>query len=197
MSAPVPTVLIATDVFGNTPALASLVRQLGLPCLVVSPFGDETPQFRSEQQAYQAFLARGGVARYADTLAAILQSRQAELRYALGFSAGASALWINSSQPQAAHLQAMTLFYGSRIRDYRQLQPLCPVRLIFAEQEAAFDPAELVHELRRHGHAAEIAKGSRHGFMNPYSRGACVKAQARYTAELQAWLHQADKRAAA
>ncbi|MBI3285475.1 MAG: dienelactone hydrolase family protein [Burkholderiales bacterium] len=193
-SAPPPQVLIATDVFGNTPAVASLVRQLGVTALVVSPHEEER-QFRNEQLAYQAFLAIGGVARYADKLAQVLQQEQ--INYAIGFSAGASALWINASQPQAALLQAMTLFYGSRIRDQRTLLPRCPVRLIFAEQEAAFDPAELAADLQRRGHAAEIAKGSRHGFMNPYSRGSCVKAQARYTQELQEQMQGAFTLAAA
>lgn len=181
--------LIVTDVFGNTPAVAGLLRQLAVPAIVVAPFSSEAMSFRSEQEAYQAFIVEGGVARYANKVADVLRAHQADIRYAVGFSAGASALWINSDSDVMSHLQSAVLFYGSRIRDYRQIQPLCPMRLIFAEQEAAFEPAELVRDLRQRGHVADIAKNTLHGFMNPYSRGSCVKSQAQYTAELIELLH--------
>lgn len=190
------TVLIATDVFGFTPAVSSLVRSLACECLVLSPYED-TPAagaenttagaaslFSSEQKAYHAFLAGGGVARYADKLARTLRQRHADITMAIGFSAGASALWIVSALPEAVQLQSATLFYGSRIRDHQQLQPVCPVRLIFAEKEAAFDAAQLVAALRQRGHQAELARHTSHGFMNPYARGFCVKTQASYVQQL-------------
>jgi len=190
------TILIATDVFGITPAVQSLVRQLSVNALIISPFQDTERQFRSEQDAYQAFIAEGGVARYTEKLDTILQQHTG-LTHAIGFSAGASALWISSQHEFVRSLQNMVLFYGSRIRDYREVLPVCPVRLIFAEQEAAFDPAKLVNDLRQRGHPAELAKGTRHGFMNAYSRGCCVKSQTRYTAELFGLLHPASDKAAA
>ncbi|WP_423709390.1 hypothetical protein [Undibacterium sp. WLX3042] len=193
---PAATVLIATDVFGITPAVQSLVRQLSVNALIISPFQDTERQFRSEQDAYQAFIAEGGVARYTEKLNAILQQRSG-LKHAIGFSAGASALWISSQHEFVRSLQNMVLFYGSRIRDHREIRPVCPVRLIFAEQEAAFDPAGLVSDLRQRGHTAELAKATRHGFMNAYSRGCCVKSQTRYSAELFALLHPASGQAAA
>ncbi len=94
-------------------------------------------------------------------------------------------------------IQETVLFYGSRIRDYRDIQPCCPVRLIFAEQEPAFTPQELVNDLRLRGHSAEIVKGTAHGFMNSYSRGSCVKSQTRFTAELLHLLHATHSKAAA
>ncbi|MBC3918840.1 hypothetical protein H8L32_15215 [Undibacterium sp. CY18W] len=179
-----PVLLIVTDVFGNTPAIASFARQFPLPCLIASPFSGETIQYPAETLAYHAFIAQGGVAAYADKLSRLIGDNQSSLRYAIGFSAGASALWLNSENPVMANLQQAVLFYGSRIREHRDIQPGCPARLIFAEQEAAFEPAELVSDLRRRGHAAELVKGSRHGFMNPYSSGFCLKTQERYLQEL-------------
>ncbi|MFZ6767316.1 hypothetical protein ACO0LM_09535 [Undibacterium sp. Di26W] len=179
-----PVLLIVTDVFGNTPAIASFARQFPLPCLIASPFSGETIQYPAETLAYHAFIARGGVAAYADRLSQLIQNHQSSLRYAIGFSAGASALWLNSANPAMANLQQAILFYGSRIRDHRDIQPACPLRLIFAEQEAAFEPAELVSDLRQRGHVAELVKGSKHGFMNPYSSGFCLKTQEHYLQEL-------------
>jgi len=193
---PRPTVLIVTDVFGNTPAVSGLIRQLDINAIVVSPWEDEDCGYRSEQDAYQAFIVEGGIARYANKLLAVLREQDA-LDFAIGFSAGASALWINSEDESMRTIQNAVLFYGSRIRDYRAIKPVCPTRLIFAEQEAAFAPSEVVSELNRSGHHAEIAKGTKHGFMNAYSRGCCVKSQTRYTAELVALIHASSKKAAA
>lgn len=183
------TVLIATDVFGANPAIDSMVRSLDCKCLVVSPYDQAQTVFYSEQAAYHAFLAEGGVARYADKIQRILQDPENTIRLAIGFSAGASALWISSASPAAASLNAMVLFYGSRIRDHRQVQPLCPVRLIFAEHEAAFDANELTTALLQKGRQAELVKNSRHGFMNPYSRGFCLKTQGIYLNQLHQLVH--------
>ncbi|MFZ6743347.1 dienelactone hydrolase family protein [Undibacterium sp. JH2W] len=179
-----PVLLIVTDVFGNTPAIASFARQFPLSSLIASPFDGEQIQYPAETLAYHAFIAQGGVAAYADKLGSLIHTHQSSLRYAIGFSAGASALWLNSVNPAMANLQQAVLFYGSRIRDHRDVQPVCPTRLIFAEQEAAFEPAELVSDLRQRNHDAELVKGSKHGFMNPYSAGFCLKTQERYMKEL-------------
>ena len=195
-----PELLIVTDVFGNTPAIASFARQFPVSSLIVSAFPTEPGQpmpYPSEQLAYHAFIAGGGVAAYAHKLAGLLQEHQASLRFAIGFSAGASALWMNSASPAMANLEQAVLFYGSRIREYREILPACPVKLVFAEQEAAFEPAELVADLRRRGHAAEMLKGSRHGFMNPYSAGFCLKTQERYLKELQKMLELASQNSCA
>ncbi|MFZ6656744.1 dienelactone hydrolase family protein [Undibacterium sp. TJN19] len=184
VSASAPELLIVTDVFGNTPAIANFARQFSLTSLIASPLSDAHSQFATEKLAYHAFIAGGGIAFYSKQLASLLERHQTSLRYAIGFSAGASALWINSATPAMAGLQASVLFYGSRIREHRDIQPNSPVRLIFSEQEAAFEPAELVSDLRQRGHAAEIVKNTRHGFMNPYSSGYCLKTQERFVNEL-------------
>ena len=183
-SASPPVLLIVTDVFGNTPAIASFARQFLLPCLIASPYTGEKTQYPAETLAYHAFIAEGGVAAYAEHLSHLIEDYHSSLRYAIGFSAGASALWLNSANPAMENLQQAVLFYGSRIRDHRDVQPACPTRLIFAEQEAAFEPAELVNDLRQRGHGAELVRGSKHGFMNPYSAGFCLKTQERFMKEL-------------
>ncbi|MBY0573176.1 MAG: hypothetical protein K2P84_05810 [Undibacterium sp.] len=171
------SVLIATDVFADTAAVSSIARYLDLQCHIVSPF-DTTLFHKNEQTAYQHFLACGGVASYAKKITNSLRE-QCQISHVIAFSVGASAWWLQCETP-APSLASATLFYGSRIRDYPDLQAHCPTQFIFAEQEAAYPPAELVASLRRSGHQAEIAKGTRHGFMNPYSAGFSLKAQTHY-----------------
>jgi dienelactone hydrolase len=181
------SVLIATDVFGVTPAIHSLVRSLGRKCLVVSPFDEDLPppEYRAEHEAYQSFVAAGGVQRYAYRIREALAVSGRKIEFAVGFSAGASALWMTAATDAAADWREAVLFYGSRIRDHQDLQPKCPVHLIFAEREAAFDPRELAERLARNGHKVELAADTAHGFMNPYSGGFFVKTQQKYLEVLQ------------
>ena len=171
------SVLIVTDIFGNTPAIASLQRHLGLPCLIVSPF-DEGFCVDNEQRAYQAFLAQGGVQAYANKLKQALIGRTG-IQHVIAFSAGASAWWL-AEAAQAKPVDSITLFYGSRIRDHLDIQTNANVHFVFAEHENAFKPAQLVKQLRERGYHAEIAIGSKHGFMNPYSAGFSLKTQTHY-----------------
>jgi dienelactone hydrolase len=171
------TVLIVTDVFGNTPAIASLQRSLGQSCIVVSPF-DDGYSAKNEQDAYQAFLAAGGVHTYAKKLQAIVQE-QKQIRHVIGFSAGASAWWL-SNNSHLNDLHSTTLFYGSRIRDHLDIQSHHPTHFIFAEHENAYQAQQVVKALRQRGYDAELAIGCKHGFMNPYSSGFSLKTQTHY-----------------
>lgn len=177
-------ILIATDVFGLTPAVATLARHFPYACEIISPV--EGQHFQSEQLAYTHFVANGGVAAYAVKIAQQLQTKQLSGDYllALGFSAGASALWSLSQHAEWKTCQGMVLFYGSRIRELRDVQPVCPTRLIFAEKEAAFDPKDLVLDLCRRGHQAELVRQASHGFMNSYSAGYQAKLYTQYIEQL-------------
>lgn len=185
------SVLIITDVFGHTPAIASLQRYLGLPCLVVSPF-DADFSVRNEQQAYQAFIAAGGVQAYSIKLREFVR-QQPQLRHVIGFSAGASAWWLSCAE-HAHTIQSASLFYASRIRDHLDIHSVCDTHFIFAEQENAYQPQLLVQALRQRGHLAEVAPGTKHGFMNPYAAGFSLKTQTHYLDTLAEKVHM--KRAA-
>lgn len=183
------TVLIVTDVFGNTPAIASLQRYLGLSCIIASPF-DAGYATNNEQQAYQAFLASGGVQAFAKKLKTIAQDQQ-QLTHVIGFSAGASAWWL-ACEELSLQLDSATLFYGSRIRDHLDIQSHCDTHFIFAEHENAYQPNIVVKELRQRGHQAEVAIGCKHGFMNPYSAGFSLRMQTHYLEILAQKLHKQE-----
>ncbi|MFA9274455.1 MAG: hypothetical protein ACEQSE_06210 [Candidatus Aquirickettsiella gammari] len=185
------TVLIVTDVFGNTPAIASLQRFLGINSIVTSPFADDYA-VNNEQQAYQAFLAAGGVQAYSLKLRELVR-QQAQLRHVIGFSAGASAWWLSCAE-HAHAIQSASLFYASRIRDHLDIHSACDTHFIFAEQENAYQPQLLVQALRQRGHQAEVAPGTKHGFMNPYAAGFSLKTQTHYLDTLAEKVHM--KRAA-
>ena len=173
LTSPMPTtcaklVLFVTDIFGHTPEAQALARQLGGSVRIVSPFGSDRPRFASEMEAYAAFSAASSV----EVFATVVAGELARVRYdlAVGFSAGAAALWLALAQATAPPAQAV-LYYGSRIRQHAELRPAGNAHLIFAECEASFNPAELVATLRAGGINAEVLPGTAHGFMNRLSPG--------------------------
>ncbi|MBI3711640.1 MAG: hypothetical protein HY253_01575, partial [Burkholderiales bacterium] len=129
------SVLIITDVYGETPAVASLARQLPAPCHIIAPETSSAP-FKNGQQAYQGFLAAGGVAAYANKIAQFLQTPTPQhthhaIQHVIAFSAGASAWWLQSAQ-LTIPIHSATLFYASRVRDHADLNSACPTHFVFA-----------------------------------------------------------------
>lgn len=161
-------VLIASDIFGITPELRALARRIDRAPVLVSPYGDTLPAAADEQQAYAAFQHAGGIAAYAGVLAAAIEAQRPQVLVA--FSAGATAAWLALAR-ECLPIRCAMLFYGSRIRDYLDLRPTVPARLVFAEHETACDATALVDTLRRNGADAAVMPGTRHGFMNARSPG--------------------------
>ncbi len=168
--------LLATDVFGESPSTASLCRQFAIPTHVISPY-EEIPSFKTEQQAYERFLAVGGIAAYAEKIQDYLARNQ--VQHVLGFGVGGSAWWMKSAA-KATHLQSATLFYASRVRHHLDVASPCSTHFVLAQHEAAYDSSKLAQELIRRGHHAEIAKQAKHGFMNSFAAGFSLKLQTNY-----------------
>ncbi|WP_459854771.1 dienelactone hydrolase family protein [Humidesulfovibrio idahonensis] len=192
-----PSILVAADVFGITPELRlslapleaapkppkrgaasrkrhdhHLIEAEELTITFVSPHPFNRT-FRDETEGYAAFVEAGGVAAYAARVREALEAAPHCFDLALGFSAGATALWLCLADAELEPWlpKRAELYYGSRIREHAHLEPRRQTRLIFAEKEASFDPAELAARLRGLGHNALVIPGSAHGFMNALSPG--------------------------
>lgn len=183
---------VATDIFGETPELlawlAPIVAAGGGTLELVSPY--ETPLVEevmtpkdgaADELAYQQFLAQGGLSAYVEKLQQHFQLQQ-EPFIAIGFSAGAAALWQLAASPQPG-LQQLVGFYGGQIRHCADLQPLVSTRLIWAE-ETHFDVAQLHQQLALRALVSSVLTPYQHGFINPYSIGFNQKAASDY----QRWL---------
>lgn len=186
-----PTLVVAADVFGATDDLRRFAASLAPDAMVVSPHADGRV-FADEAQGYAALMAQGGVQAYARRLATELTARPPR-QLAVGFSAGASALWFCLCVPEFCPRIAMpehaALYYGSRIREAAHLRPRAmTTRLVFAEREASFDPAPLAATLSAAGLDASVIPGSAHGFMNPLSAGYDARLCAKEKAKLAALL---------
>lgn len=76
--------------------------------------------------------------------------------YVLGYSVGATTAWLCSEEK----CDGVIGYYGSRIRNYLETNPKCPVLLFFPQQEKSFNV-----------HAKKFA--GNHGFADPYSINFC------------------------
>jgi len=179
-----PKILVASDIFGMTGPFLRLVREIGGACVPVSAHADPDLSFRSEEEGYARFMEAGGVEPYARRILTALDADPA-ISFLVGFSAGASAAWIACADVPAARLDGAVLFYGSRIRGCAELAPRCPVRLVFAEREASFDPAPLVLSLAERGLDASLVRGCGHGFMNALSENFSPALYARFLTDLR------------
>ncbi|WP_299727827.1 hypothetical protein [uncultured Endozoicomonas sp.] len=160
--------LIVSDIFGRTDALEALAQSLSGHVNILDPYDSVKPGFSSESEAYEAFTQSVGMDRYA-ALVAKTVSRYTKPLTLIGFSAGASAIWITSDHPAIPSGSTAICFYGSQIRHWEQINPTIPTHLIFPEHEKHFDVALLMDSLSQKEKVTVEQVPYLHGFMNKQS----------------------------
>ncbi|GED13808.1 dienelactone hydrolase family protein [Aneurinibacillus migulanus] len=89
--------------------------------------------------------------------------------YVLGYSVGATTAWLCSEEK----CDGVIGYYGSRIRDYLEINPKCPVLLFFPQQEKSFNVDELIASLNKKSNVYTKKFAGNHGFADPYSINFC------------------------
>lgn len=115
-----------------------------------------------EAAAYEHYMRVGfhAAAEDAAALAGRLAGRHRRI-YLVGYSAGATAAWLLSGREGFAGAVG---YYGSRIRDFSDSTPACPVLLLFPNHEEAFPVSALAEKLAaKDGVLVSVLPG-RHGF---------------------------------
>lgn len=89
--------------------------------------------YQEAGEAYQYFQEKAGFLAYRDINILVEQQKSCGRNvFILGFSVGATIAWRCSENPL---LSGVIACYGSRIRDYTQVNPVCSTLVIFAKQE--------------------------------------------------------------
>lgn len=123
--------------------------------------------------AYSNFMEHIGFEQAANQIISLLREIRNRYRFVfiLGFSIGATIGWLCSREQRIC--DAVIGFYGSRIRDYLDLEPQCPTLLFFPSEEKSFKVANLVKPLREKNLVwAKIYPG-KHGFADQFSKEYC------------------------
>ncbi len=131
--------------------------------------------YDEENAAYQFFQEKIGFDSCRD-IDYLLEELQAAYDYVLvmGFSAGATLAWRCGA---LGHADGIIACYGSRIRDYTDSEPRCPVLLLFAAHDR-FDVAQLHHTMQQKKLVKSIILPAGHSFLDAHHPSCYAPAQA-------------------
>ncbi len=123
--------------------------------------------YKEAIEAYDFFIKNIGFERYQEvsTLVNQLNNKYDDV-FIIGFSAGATIAWRCCENSLCSGIVAC---YGSRIRDYTDLNPACPTLLLFAKEDS-FDVHAVAGQLRNKQNLSIIEADARHGFLDCYSK---------------------------
>lgn len=183
------SVLVASDIFGISDALLTLVEDANISeqAMLVSPYKLTHHRFKNEAHAYQCFVNEGGIEAYIVRLTKVV-STHPEIKYVIGFSAGGAAMYRVMSHLSAINIR-LTLFYPRQIRYYLDKQPCCPCHIIFPESEKHFALPKVITALRPHSALTLEQNTYQHGFMNKDSTGFNQSAYEHYCQMLKRHVH--------
>ena len=163
-------ILLVTDIFGNCSALQPLLQAImtaGDVVTIVDPYQGKLQCFADEAEAYQVYSSQCGHDAYA---ARVEQALAQPCALALGFSAGATALWRALGASNARQITRAVLFYPGQIHQYLAVTPKLPVQVVFGHSEPHFDAAAICKELSQNPGITAEHTAYGHGFMNPASK---------------------------
>jgi len=173
---------LISDIFGRTSALEKLAKALSESSEIIDPYESKNINFDNELEAYNYFSSHIGMDAYTLKILEKLKEKREET-VLIGFSIGATAIWKISSSTELSHINSAICFYGSQIRNHKNIRPLFPVQAIFPQSEPHFSVTNLIVELSTIENLKITQVNFLHGFMNPLSRN---YNQAGYRQHLQA-----------
>ncbi|MCM2980083.1 dienelactone hydrolase family protein [Niallia circulans] len=128
---------------------------------------EQSFDYSEEIIAYHNFMETVGFSDAADKIKNLLAGVKNKYQkiYIIGFSVGATIAWLCSEEDC---LDGVVGYYGSRIRNFTKIVPLCPIILFFPQVEQSFSVDELILNLDKKN--IEVHKYfGHHGFSDPYS----------------------------
>ena len=160
-------IILVSDIFGKTPALVKLGEELNAK-VVIDPYGGVDMAFKDEAEAYSYFMENVGLEDYFSMLLKTMESITSASTL-IGFSIGASVIWKLSEKLSVKNVNRAICYYGSQIRNFKEVNPRFEVELIFPKKEFHFDVLELQNELSKKKNVNTKKVDYLHGFMNLYS----------------------------
>lgn len=158
-------VVLIHEIYGvtdNLEKLSSLLTAQGYSVIVPSLYPDGYVGF-DEEYSYRKFYSDVGIGASSKALEKIIEDNRQERVTLIGFSVGATVAWLHSVN---RNVNAVIGFYGSRIRNYPDIDPIAATDLFFC-REAGFDVKVLVDELNGKNNVTARVIPGEHGF---YSR---------------------------
>lgn len=163
-------IIIVHEIYGVNPFIKDLCadfKRQGYDVFCPNLLNGDVFAYEEEQKAYTYFNETVGFDCYQAIVKLIGQLKQTYSRvFVMGFSVGATIAWRCSETPDCDGIIGC---YGSRIRDYLQLNPVCPVLLLFAEQDS-FDVSDVVRQVDKKANVSVHLLQAGHGYMDHQSK---------------------------
>lgn len=181
-------IIVVHEIYGLNQHIADFCEKLrgfGYNLFPINLFRENTTYaYTEEKQAYTHFMEQVGFQSSAKRIReAALALRESYARIiAIGFSVGATSAWIANGEQGICDI--VIGFYGSRIRDYLEIEPTSPTLLIFPEQEKSFEVKKLVTQLNSIPNVDVHVFAGEHGFADPYSKHYCEESAKRAFEEM-------------
>ena len=151
--------------------MKEILSKLGIDIICPNLLHKEIPYSYSEEEfAYENFTQNVGFEKGVQQINQVIAELKQQYRRVgvIGFSIGATIAWLCGENKICDFVIGC---YGSRIRNYVDVEPTCPTLLIFANKEKVFDIHKLVDVLKKKRYSflqVKSFEGS-HGFMDPFS----------------------------
>ncbi|UOQ50390.1 dienelactone hydrolase family protein [Gracilibacillus caseinilyticus] len=164
-------IIVIHEIYGINQHMTSFCERLseqGFDVICPNLLKREQPfDYSEEEIAYQNFIENVGFTEAVHKIKNVLVSIKLEYKkiYIIGFSIGATVAWLCSEED---YLDGIVGYYGSRIRNYKELVPARPTILFFPQKERFFDVNELISNLDKRNTEIHEFNGE-HGFSDPYS----------------------------
>lgn len=140
----------------------------GFDVLVPNLIHRDSFSYDHEDLAYQYFMNEIGFEKSVREVEKIIKINKAEYDqvFIIGFSIGATIAWMCSEYD----INGVIGYYGSRIRDYKEIVPRRPALLFFPTKEKSFNVTDLEIDLNKKKNTLIKIIEAEHGFMNPFYR---------------------------
>jgi dienelactone hydrolase len=127
-----------------------------------------------EEEAYQHFMNNIGFDSAVKQVKQVIIQAKKQYKniYLMGYSVGATIAWLCSGEENMCN--GIVGYYGSRIRDYKNIAPKCPILLIFPIEENSFYVKELDYSLEKQNINVYMLNG-KHGFSDQFSKNYCIQ----------------------
>ncbi|MCK6256365.1 dienelactone hydrolase family protein [Fictibacillus sp. KIGAM418] len=164
-------IIVVHEIYGlnqHMKKVCKFLSQQEFDVICPNVLGRETPfDYYEESLAYEHFMKNVGFEKTSEKVKKLVKENKPNYKkiFITGFSVGATVAWICSKE---AGVDGIIGYYGSRIRNYTEVSPQCPVLLFFPEEEKSFAVDELITVLQKKD--VEVYKfAGKHGFSDPHT----------------------------
>ena len=162
-------IILLHEIYGLNPFINDLgedYRKQGFDVACPNLLQRDCFSYAEAPEAYRYFITEVGFDAYQDVVRLIVQLKKTYRQvFVMGFSVGATIAWRCS---ESHDCDGVIGFYGSRIRDYLDLVPVCPVLLLFAEPDS-FDVPAVIRQVRNKPMVTTQLFAAAHGYMDQNS----------------------------